>query len=93
MRFDTPGRSAGSYVMPGIESVNATLIFCEISSGESVMMIRERGLGSDLDIFDVGALSDITRFAGAKSHVSIVGRETATRICGLQINGVGAGNM
>lgn len=77
MRFETPGRWAGSYVMLGWESVRATLIFFWMEAGESVRMIRDFSSAWDLDILDVGSLRDITRFAGAGTmlvgHVLLLG--------------------
>lgn len=39
--------------------------------GESVMRMREKGEGCDLDIFLVGSVRDIMRFVGATVHISM----------------------
>jgi len=39
-----------------------------MSSGESVIRMRDAGDGSDLDIFLRGLVRDIMRLAGAASH-------------------------
>lgn len=51
--------------------------FLRISEGESVIRIRERGLGCDLDIFWRGSRRDITLLAGAIQIVrsGLPGRE------------------
>lgn len=67
MRFETPGRFSGSYEMPDMESVVAPFIFWLISSGESMIDIRDLGSASDFDIFCVGFLSDMTLFPGTEN--------------------------
>lgn len=65
--------------------------------GESVMRMRERGDGADLDILVVGEVRDIMRFVGAGVNVNIryeignyeLGRREVTRrdlqriVCGV----------
>lgn len=68
MRFETPGRFSGSYDMPVRESVVAPFIFLRISSAESMIDIRDLASMSDLDIFWVGFLSDMTLFPGTRNH-------------------------
>lgn len=58
--------------MPSSESVRAPLIFWRMDSVEFVMRMRELALGSDLDIFCVGSVKDITRFAGAYAVRNLV---------------------
>jgi hypothetical protein len=65
MRLDTPGRFEGSYVTPSVLSVRATRSFFVIVEDESVMRMRDLGLGADFDILWVGRSRAITRFAGA----------------------------
>lgn len=48
------------------ESVRADEIFCVMVVGESVMRIRERAEGADLDIFWEGLARDMMRFVGAE---------------------------
>lgn len=45
--------------------MSATLILRVIVSASSVSRIRDLGSACDLDIFDLGSLRDMTRFAGA----------------------------
>ena len=51
-----------------MESVFAEPILALMSSGESVIRMRDFSDLCDLDIFDVGSLSDITLWTGATSH-------------------------
>lgn len=67
-RFDTPGRFSGSYDTLFVESVTADMIFRWMSSGVSVINIREAGFGSDFDILTKGLVRDFIRFAGAISN-------------------------
>jgi len=53
--------------MPDMESVVAPFIFWWISSGESMIDIRDLGSASDFDIFWVGFLSDMTLFPGTEN--------------------------
>lgn len=52
-------------MIPGIESVFAELILALISSVESVIRMRDFSDLWDLDILEVGSLSDITLWTGA----------------------------
>lgn len=63
-RLETPGREMGSQVTRFWESVRAEEIFWEMAVGVSVMRMRERGEGADLDILVVGDVRDIMRFVG-----------------------------
>ena len=47
------------------ESVMAVVSFFWMRDGESVIRMRERGEGSDFDIFFTGLVRDIILFAGA----------------------------
>lgn len=60
-----PGLVAMSYEMPAWESVSAEEILARISSGVSVMRMRERSLLCDFDILEVGSVSDMMRCTGA----------------------------
>ena len=66
-----PGRATVSYVTPEeIESVTAPRTFAAIWEAESVRRMREVGSGVDLDILEVGSLSERIRLVGAAQYAS-----------------------
>lgn len=62
-----------------MESVVAALILALISSGESMMLIRDFGDLLDFDIFSVGFWRDITRCTGAVHSMLVWVRELKVR--------------
>lgn len=69
-RLETPGREIGSQETLFWESVKAEEIFWVMVDGVSVIRMRERGEGADLDILEDGVVRDIMRFVGAGEIVS-----------------------
>ena len=70
-RFAAPGRAAGSYVIPSVESVTAPLIFDRTFEVLSVRRMRECKSGDDLDILDEGSFSESTRHEDAEGSVNV----------------------
>ncbi len=62
--------------------MSADEIFILISSGVSVMRIRERSDLLDLDIFDVGSFRDMTRRTGASGFLLAYGAKKRARKIG-----------